>query len=138
MDLVDLDPTSATAPFEQVRSQIATAIEAGNLQPAVRLPPVRRLASELGLAVNTVARAYRELELAGFVETQGRHGTFVASPSSTDRSVAISAVRAFVLEMRQLGVGDAETLALVRRQLENGASPRSDRGAASVRRSAKC
>ena len=58
-----VDPKSGSAPFEQVRAQIAAAIDDGWLLPATRLPTVRHLASELGLAVNTVARAYRELEL---------------------------------------------------------------------------
>ena len=64
--------------FDQLRSQIIEAVRAGTLPPGSRLPTVRELAGELGLAVNTVARAYRELETAGIVETRGRFGTFVA------------------------------------------------------------
>ena len=75
---MELDPESPVPPFEQVKEQIAAAIEAGSLEPADRLPTVRQLATDLGLAANTVARSYRELELAGLLETRGRHGTFVA------------------------------------------------------------
>ena len=59
--------------FSRFGTRITTAVEDGVLRPEVRLPPVRLLATHLGLAVNTVARSYRELELAGVVETRGRH-----------------------------------------------------------------
>jgi DNA-binding transcriptional regulator YhcF (GntR family) len=117
--LVTVDPSSATPPFEQVRSQLAAAIETGTVAPAERLPPVRRLASDLGLAVNTVARAYRELELAGYVETRGRHGTFVEASPSPTRWAARDAARTFVRAVRALGVGDAEALALLRREFDD-------------------
>ena len=91
MELLVLDPQSSTPPYEQVRSQIAAAIESGRLRPAAQLPTVRRLAGDLGIAVNTVARAYRELELAGLVETRGRQGTFVAGPHRSAVFVAADA-----------------------------------------------
>jgi DNA-binding transcriptional regulator YhcF (GntR family) len=93
------------------------------MPPAVRLPTVRKLAADLGLAVNTVARSYRELELAGLLETRGRNGTFVASGPSASRQLAVREAREFAQRMRDLGVGDAELLAILRREVErNGAS----------------
>jgi len=74
--------------FDQLRNQIIEAIRAGTLPPGARLPTVRELAGELGLAVNTVARAYRELEIAGIVETRGRFGTFVARADPSDTAMA--------------------------------------------------
>jgi DNA-binding transcriptional regulator YhcF (GntR family) len=118
MQLLVLDPQSPTPPYEQVRSQIAAAIESGRLRPAARLPTVRLLASELGIAVNTVARAYRELELAGLVETRGRHGTFVAGPPSQTRQQAVQAAQAFLRRMRELGFDRAETMAIVSHESE--------------------
>jgi DNA-binding transcriptional regulator YhcF (GntR family) len=118
MALLVLDPMSSVPPYEQVRSQIADAIEVGRLGPAARLPTVRRLAGDLGLAVNTVARAYRELEQAGLVETRGRQGTFVAGPPSRTRQLAVEAARAFLLRMRELGFDRAEALAVVRHEAE--------------------
>ena len=118
MDLPVLDPRSSTPPYEQVRSQIAAAIESGRLRPAARLPTVRRLASDLGIAVNTVARAYRELELAGLVETRGRHGTLVAGPPSQTRQQAVQAAQAFLRRMRELGFDRAEAMAIVRHESE--------------------
>jgi DNA-binding transcriptional regulator YhcF (GntR family) len=72
-----IDPGSATPPFEQLRTQFIAQITAGELIAGAKLPTVRKLADELGLATNTVARAYRELEADGFVETHGRNGTHV-------------------------------------------------------------
>jgi DNA-binding transcriptional regulator YhcF (GntR family) len=77
--VVTVNARSAVAPFEQVRSQLAAQIGDGTIVAGTRLPPVRHLADDLGLAVNTVARAYRELEAAGLVETRGRGGTVVTA-----------------------------------------------------------
>ena len=74
-----IDPGAAVPPFEQVRAQFAAQIADGTLVVGTRLPTVRKLADDLGLAVNTVARAYRELESAGLVETRGRAGTVVSA-----------------------------------------------------------
>jgi DNA-binding transcriptional regulator YhcF (GntR family) len=116
--LLVLDPDSPTPAYEQIRAQIAAAIEDGSLSRAVQLPTVRRLASDLGLAVNTVARAYRELELAGLIETRGRHGTFVAGSPSGPRELAVEAARTFLEQMQELGISPAETSALLRREAE--------------------
>src|SRR5215472_2888005 len=118
MALLVLDPESSVPPYEQVRSQLAAAIESGRLHPAAQLPTVRRLAGDLGLAVNTVARAYRELEMAGLVETRGRNGTFVAGPPSQTRQQAVQAAQAFLLRMRELGFDRAEAMAIVRHESE--------------------
>lgn len=74
-----IDPDSEIPPFEQVRTQIARSVATGALEPGERLPTVRRLAADLGLAVNTVARAFRELESDGVIITRGRQGSFVSS-----------------------------------------------------------
>jgi DNA-binding transcriptional regulator YhcF (GntR family) len=95
--------------FDQLRSQIIEAVRAGTLPPGSRLPTVRKLAGELGLAVNTVARAYRELETAGIVETRGRFGTFVARADPSDSAMA-AAARTYLDVARGLGLGKAEAL----------------------------
>ena len=76
---IRLDPDSPTPPYEQVRLRIAALAADGTLPAGHKLPPVRTLAADLGLAVNTVARAYRELETAGLVETRGRLGTVITA-----------------------------------------------------------
>ena len=75
---ISIDMSSAIPPFEQVRSQLAALISAGILTPGTRLPTVRDLAADLGIAVGTVTRAYRELETLGLVTSRRRIGTVVA------------------------------------------------------------
>lgn len=96
---VSVDPTAPEPPFEQVRAQLAGLIARGTLAEGDRLPTVRGLAADLGLAVNTVARAYKELEAEGLVTTRSRAGTVVAAASqpldvALDRSAADYAILA--------------------------------------------
>lgn len=112
---LDIDDDSPTHPFEQVRLQVTDLVDTGALEPGFRLPPVRTLATSLGLAANTVARAYRELEAAGVVETRGRAGTFVAG-RGVERA-ARSAASAYVRSVRDLGLADDEALEHIRRAL---------------------
>lgn len=87
MDL-RLDPASTTPPYEQLRMLLLERMQQGVLAAGSRLPPVRQLAEQLDLAPGTVARAYKELEAAGAVETRGRNGTVVAwSPDAGERRV---------------------------------------------------
>ncbi len=114
LDVV-VDPASREAPFEQVRAQVEALIRSGRLVPGDRLPTVRALAVDLGLAANTVARAFKELEAAGLVETRGRAGTVVASGEhAAEAALAVLAAR-FVAAAREAGVGDAAAVEIVRR-----------------------
>ena len=72
-----VDAGSGTPPYEQLRMQVVDAVRDGRLAAGAKLPTVRALADEVGLAVNTVAKAYKELESDGVVEGRGRNGTFV-------------------------------------------------------------
>ncbi|GAB3611622.1 GntR family transcriptional regulator [Humibacter ginsengiterrae] len=76
--MLTIDPSLPAPLYEQLREQIIAEIASGELAPGDRLPPVRQLASDLDLAPNTVARTYKELEAAGYLETRGRNGTTVA------------------------------------------------------------
>ncbi|ROR89929.1 GntR family transcriptional regulator [Nocardioides aurantiacus] len=115
-DLVlDLDPGAPEPPYEQVREAIRAQVDDGTLRPGTRLPPVRRLAETLGLAAGTVARAYKELEAAGVIETRGRAGSVVTG-GGVERA-AREAATTYVGQARGLGLGDDEVLALVRRAL---------------------
>lgn len=104
-----VDPDSGTPLFDQLRAAVIDAVRDGRLPPGTRLPTVRELAGELGLAVNTVARAYRELETAGIVETRRRLGTFVARRDPTDAAMA-AAAHAYAEVARALGLGRGEAL----------------------------
>ncbi|WP_405103292.1 GntR family transcriptional regulator [Micromonospora sp. NBC_01412] len=113
-----VDPASPVPPYEQVRGQLAEQIGDGRLPVGARLPTVRGLAGELGLAVNTVARAYRELEAAGLLETRGRHGTFVA-PGRDDAVDRLQrAAVGYAAEAARLGVAPDAALDLVRAALD--------------------
>jgi DNA-binding transcriptional regulator YhcF (GntR family) len=115
MQVHPLDPGSPVAPYEQLRTQLATRAASGDLPAGTRLPTVRALAAELGLAVNTVARAYRELEADGVITTAGRRGTFVAATATGSSAEASDAAAAYVATARRLGLTLPEALNLVER-----------------------
>ena len=102
------------APYEQVRAQIAQQARSGALPVGYRLPTVRGLAETLGLAANTVAKAYRALETDGVIETRGRGGTFVAAAGSAAEREAAVAAQAFAERVRRLGLTEEGALAAVR------------------------
>lgn len=116
---IRIDSTSATPPFEQVRAHIAGLIARGELPPGTKLPTVRQLAADVGLAANTAARVYRELESDGLVVTHGRGGTFVTSEitepgsSSEVATLARTAAGEFTTEARRLGLSRSEAVQLV-------------------------
>jgi len=107
-----IDPDGTEPPFEQIRRHIALAAASGSLAAGHKLPTVRQLAAELGLAVNTVARSYKELEADGVVDTRGRKGTFIASGKLSD-SAAMSAAREYARTARQHGLSIDEAQRLV-------------------------
>ena len=72
--ILEINPDAAIPPYEQVGQQITALVLGGALATGARLPAIRQLAKDLGLAGGTVARAYRELEADGVVTTHGRHG----------------------------------------------------------------
>ena len=135
--LVRVDPTSDEPPFWQVRRQLSEAIVGGRLTVGTKLPPIRALAEQLGLAANTVARAYRELEVAGLVLTRGRLGTVVSSDAvasdgvsadAEQRGGADAAVRLaagdYARATRAAGIPDGDAVALVSEALRRLPGPR--------------
>ncbi|CAM04827.1 GntR family transcriptional regulator [Saccharopolyspora erythraea NRRL 2338] len=114
---VTVDPNSAVAPFEQVRTQIAQQINDRVLPVGTKLPTVRRLAADLGIAANTAAKAYRELEQAGLIETRGRAGTFVGSAGERSNERAAEAAAEYARTVAALGIPREEALAIVRAAL---------------------
>lgn len=108
-----IDPDSATPPYEQVKLRVLALIRGGKLIAGTKLPTVRALADELGLAPNTVAKSYKELEAVGAIETRGRAGSFVASSGDPTLTAAQRAATAYVAAIRELGLGDDVAGALV-------------------------
>jgi GntR family transcriptional regulator len=118
--LLRVDLSRPVPPYEQLRAQVAGLIAAGQLGPGARLPSVRQLAGDLGLAPGTVARAYTELEAAGLISTRHRGGTFVAEtrPADSSRLQALAAAAdSFAARARELGLSDEAAEASVRQAL---------------------
>jgi DNA-binding transcriptional regulator YhcF (GntR family) len=109
-----IDPDLDDPPYEQLRSQIAEQARSGVLPVGHRLPTVRGLAQQLGLAANTVAKAYRTLEADGVVATRGRNGTFVAAAGDAAAREAAEAAQTYARRVRRLGLDrDAAHAAVV-------------------------
>ncbi len=107
-----IDGTSGEPPFEQLRRQVAAQAADGTTDAGHKLPTVRALAAELGLATNTVAKAYRALETDGVIETRGRAGTFVAARRMHDAE-ADAAARTYAVVARRQGLSQDEAIRLV-------------------------
>ncbi len=113
MRLSPVEHDAEEPPFEQLRRQIAGQVATGGLPSGTRLPTVRALAAEVGLAVNTVARVYRELEADGVVVTEGRRGTFVSPSGAASARDVQAAAAAYVGAVRRAGLGVTEAQRLV-------------------------
>ncbi|WNM24421.1 GntR family transcriptional regulator [Demequina capsici] len=110
---IRVDPALAAPPFEQVRDQIAAQIMDGRLADQARLPAIRALATSLGLAANTVAKAYSELEASGLVVTAGRNGTRVVGQTVADAGLT-GAADAYIAAARRRGLDTDALVSLVR------------------------
>ena len=110
-----VDERAAEPPSEQVWAQIAGMIAGGQLLPGDRLPTVRALAADLGLAANTVARAFKQLETAGLVETHSRAGTTVASGRHTSQVALGVLASRYAAAARDAGLDASAAVALVRK-----------------------
>ena len=115
---ITIDLSSALPPFEQIREQISTLITLGDLPAGSKLPTVRALATDLGVAAGTVARAYKELEAQGLISSRRRAGTVVnelPAARATDDEL-VQAVDQMWELAGALGVDAATVLALVKRR----------------------
>lgn len=109
-------------PYEQLRRQLADLIGSSAMAPGERLPPVRQLAGDLGLAIGTVARAYRELEAAGLIRSRRGGGTRVADTPPTlsadqRRQLLREHATTYVHQAHLLGAGDQTIIEAVRQAL---------------------
>ena len=123
--IVEVDVASAVPPYEQLRSQIVDLVAVGSLPVGARLPAIRQLAGDLGLAPGTVARAYRELEIQGVVVSRVRHGTTVVAQARPSRQEAgerlADAAHAYAVAVRSLAARRDEAIEALDREL--GALP---------------
>lgn len=108
--IIRVDPDAALPVYEQIRLQIQRMAVSGTLPAGARLPTIRQLAADLGLAKGTVSRAYEMLDADRVIESRGRQGTYVAEMTVTvtegqDERLA-RAAEAFAVIARQFGVDE--------------------------------
>jgi DNA-binding transcriptional regulator YhcF (GntR family) len=119
--IIRIDPHAVIPPYEQVRSQISEMIATGVVPVGTRLPPIRQLARDLGVAEGTIARSYRELERDGWIETRRRHGSFAKRPTpsagvDSDQTLH-EAATAFAVRVAQTGADPDEAVRIIRETL---------------------
>jgi len=114
--ILEVDQGSPIPPYEQLRQQITALVLANALAPGDRLPSIRQLANDLGIAGGTVARAYRELESDGVVATHGRHGTVIEGPprGAAPHSDLLGAARSYADAASRTGASLEDALTAVR------------------------
>ncbi len=121
---ITVDPDSGTPPYEQIRQHIDDLITTGSLATGHRLPTVRQLAGDLGLAPGTVARAYRELEQGGLVQTRRGAGTRVVGSERPAADPLLAKARAYVASARALGCDDSQVRDALERALTDSSRQR--------------
>jgi GntR family transcriptional regulator len=107
--------------YMQIVQQVKHLVASGRLQEGEELPPIRVLAQQLLINPNTVARAYRELEIAGIVAKRSTNGTYISnagSPLARRERLRILSERidALLVEARQLGIDTDEIIDLLRQR----------------------
>jgi GntR family transcriptional regulator len=119
--MITIDRGLETPVYEQVADQIRRHVASGDLDPGQSLPSVRQLAGDLGVNLNTVARAYRLLEGEGFLRIRDRAGVAVAPPAKriepADRAHLLEQVRVTLARLRQAGMARDEMLATLRSEV---------------------
>jgi DNA-binding transcriptional regulator YhcF (GntR family) len=124
---VTIDRAEDEPAYEQIARQIRAGIAAGALRPGMLLPGVRTLAADLGVNLNTVARAYRLLADQGFVRIRDRSGVEVAAPArAAGRNARASfqaELDALLARMRQAGLPADAVRRMVDHRLEQLSGP---------------
>jgi DNA-binding transcriptional regulator YhcF (GntR family) len=120
---IAVDPAIEIPPYQQIEEQIVSLVQRGDLKPDTMLPTVRQLADDLNVAPNTVARAYADLQSDGWIVSEGRRGTRVASrlPVADKRvrtNLLREAIGQVVSSLLGRGYSRAEILAEARRLLD--------------------
>jgi len=120
--ILRIDASAALPVYEQIRQQVTRMAMAGTLPVGARMPTIRQLASDLGIAKGTVARAYEILEASSVVESRGSRGTFVLAPptvSVSDTESLDQAAEAFVVTARQSGASLSEAETVIKQAWKN-------------------
>lgn len=112
-----LKPQSRLPIFEQLKAQILEFISLGILAPNDKLPSVRALANDLAINPNTVAKAYQELELQGYVYTVPGKGCFVGDNHLDDqiKQVKLKEFEQTVMEMKRYQLKQSDLVDAVKK-----------------------
>lgn len=84
--LLTIDTESRTPIYEQLANGLKGMIARGELREGVTLPPVRQMAADLGVNLNTVAVAYRQLQSEGLITVRHGSGAVVSSRTTSEQS----------------------------------------------------
>ena len=120
---IHISPSDGVPIYLQIVNQVKYLVASGRLAPGEELPAIRVLAERLTVNPNTVARAYRELEIAGIVHKRRTAGTYVSGAGSPlarreRRKIINERIDALLAEARQLGIRTDEVIELIHRRDE--------------------
>jgi GntR family transcriptional regulator len=122
VNAITIDRDHDEAVYAQVASQLRQLIASGTLPSGTAIPSVRQLARDLGVSLNTVARAYRMLENEGFLDIRDRAGVTVSAPArevdDEARSELLVDLRKVLARLRQAGMSTHEVLEVVRQEVD--------------------
>jgi DNA-binding transcriptional regulator YhcF (GntR family) len=123
--MITVDPDSPVPLIEQLTRALRAAIAAGHIRPGSELPPVRQLANDLDINLNTVARAYRLLQDRGLVQSARGRGTRVCAVVETPavpKRLAMRRLTASIgdalADARLTGLGAADVQAVLNAQFD--------------------
>lgn len=121
MNTITIDRDHGDAVYAQVAQQLRRLIASGALPPGTAIPSVRQLARDLGVSLNTVARAYRMLEEEGFLVIRDRAGVTVSAPAEKIDELArdelLQVLRSVLSRLRQAGMDTDELHEVARREI---------------------
>ncbi|RJP16030.1 MAG: GntR family transcriptional regulator [Candidatus Abyssobacteria bacterium SURF_5] len=121
--IIHIDPADGLPIYLQIANEVRHSIAVGALRPGEQLPSVREVAEQITVNPNTVAKAYRELELQGILETRRGTGTFVSQQAvkisrKEKDQILIKLIDRLLDEARHLQVSEEELLRLVTERIE--------------------
>ena len=111
--LISLDYQSRTPIYEQIVLEIERFVALGILKPEEQIPPIRELATELGINPNTVKKAYSILETKGVIVSLSTKGTYI---SFNTKNIVEEKIKSKISEMKNI-IGELEKLGLTKEEI---------------------
>ncbi len=114
--MIVIDKRSKVPVYEQIKNQIITLIRVGVFPPHSKLPSIRQISADTAINVNTVKKAFAELEASGAIYTVPGTGSFVSENAQNDTALlnkAINDLKHSLEVVRSLGVSQEDVSDLV-------------------------